>query len=67
LFKVQGAGWKKSTKAMPVPGGCIVQMTTERQGPDGTWSTSEAMQFIPNATVVESAVSGEFALGRLEE
>jgi hypothetical protein len=67
LFKVQGVGWKKSTKALPVPGGCIVQMTTERQGSDGTWSTSEAMQFIPNATVVASSAAGEFSLGRLDE
>lgn len=63
LFKVQGAGWKKSTKALPVPGGCVIQMTTERQSQDGSWTTAEAMQFIPGATVEPSDEEGRFRLG----
>jgi len=65
LFKVQGAGWKKSTKALPVPGGCVIQMTTERQGRDGSWTIAEAMQFIPGATVEPDEVEGRFRLGGL--
>ena len=30
LFKAAGPGWKKSTKAMDVGNGCIVQMSSER-------------------------------------
>ncbi len=51
LFKVQGEGWKKSTKALQVPGGCLVQVTTERQSKDGDWSTAEALEFVPGAVV----------------
>jgi hypothetical protein len=52
LFKVQGQGWKKSTKAIELPGGCLVQVTTERQSSDGDWTTAEALQFVPNVKLV---------------
>jgi hypothetical protein len=42
LFKAQGISqgsfFKKSTKAMKVPGGCIIQVTNERQNLDASWS-----------------------------
>ena len=45
LFKAQGISqgsfFKKSTKAMKVPGGCMVQVTNERQNPDSSWSVAE--------------------------
>jgi len=30
-------GWMKSTKAMEVPGGCVVQTTTQQLNPDGSY------------------------------
>lgn len=48
LFKAQGKGWKKSTKALEMPNGCIVQVTTERQSADGDWANAEAVVFVPN-------------------
>lgn len=48
LFKAQGKGWKKSTKALEMPNGCIVQVTTERQTADGGWANAEAVVFVPN-------------------
>lgn len=47
LFKAQGSDWMKSTKALDVPGGCLVQMTTEHLGRDGSWAVSEALEFVP--------------------
>ena len=29
-------GWMKSTKACEVPGGCVVQVTTQQRNPDGS-------------------------------
>ncbi len=48
LFKAQGKGWKKSTKALELPNGCIIQVTTERQSTDGDWANAEAVTFIPD-------------------
>jgi hypothetical protein len=51
LFKAQGISkegkFTKSTKAMKVPGGCVVQVTNERQNPDKSWSIAESLTFIP--------------------
>lgn len=54
LFKAQGRGWKKSTKAMQLPNGCLVQVTTERQSADGDWASAEALQFVPDVAIVDS-------------
>ncbi len=54
LFKAQGKGWKKSTKAMEVPNGCIVQVTTERQSADGDWANAEAVVFVPSVKLEKS-------------
>jgi hypothetical protein len=62
LFKVQGDGWQKSTKALPVPGGCVLQMTTERRGMNGSWTTAEAIEFVPGVTVVPGTEKGQFKL-----
>ena len=50
LFKAEGRGWLKSTKAMNVPGGCLVQVSTEVAAPGGV-AVAESLEFIPNATV----------------
>lgn len=50
LFKAQGISkgrfFIKSTKAMKVPGGCVVQVTSELQNPDNSWSISESLTFV---------------------
>jgi hypothetical protein len=51
LFKAQGPHWKKSTKAMAVPGGCLVQVSSERQGATGDWTTAEALQYVPGVVL----------------
>jgi len=56
LFKAQGAGWVKSTKAMQTATGCLVQVSTERQNPNGSWSSAEALAFVPDVAV--AAVDG---------
>jgi hypothetical protein len=61
LFKAQGEHWKKSTKAMVVPGGCLVLVTSEREGIDGDWTTAESLQLVPGATVLQVS-NGEFDL-----
>jgi hypothetical protein len=53
LFKVQTSEWKKSTKAMQAPNGCLVQVTTERRGANGSWVVAEAVEFVPGVIIVE--------------
>lgn len=62
LFKAQGERWKKSTKAMLVPGGCLVLVTSERQSIDGEWTTAESLELVPGAELVESKPDGGFDL-----
>lgn len=40
-------GWMKSTKVANVPGGCIVQATTQQKNPDGSYSVAEALTYVP--------------------
>jgi len=65
LFKAQGISqgsfFKKSTKAMKVLGGCIVQVTNERQNPDASWSIAESLTFIIGEIDIKDDVnSGRF-------
>ena len=43
----QEQGWMKSTKVCNVPGGCIVQVTTQQKNPDGSYTVAEALTFVP--------------------
>jgi outer membrane receptor for Fe3+-dicitrate len=65
LFKVQGRDWKKSTKALQTPSGCLVQVTTERMNRNGEWTTAEALQFVPGVCLLENREGGGFTLGSL--
>ena len=47
----QSEGWMKSTKAMSVPGGCVVQVTTQQRNPDGSYALAEALTFAPGAKI----------------
>ncbi len=51
-------GWMKSTKAMQVPGGCVVQVTTQQKGYDETYSVAEALTFVPGVEIVDDEHGG---------
>lgn len=55
-------GWMKSTKAMQVHGGCLVQVTTQQRNPDGSYAIAEALQFVPGVKIV--TVNGNKSNGR---
>jgi len=44
-------GWMKSTKVCNVPGGCIVQVTTQQRNPDDSYSLAEAITFVPDVHI----------------
>lgn len=49
-------GWMKSTKAMEIPAiGCVVQVTTQQQNPDGSYAVAEAVTFVPGTQIVKTA------------
>ncbi|MEL6663360.1 MAG: hypothetical protein AAFR33_10175 [Pseudomonadota bacterium] len=48
----EAEGWMKSTKAMQVAGGCLVQVTTQQRNPDGSYALAEAVTFVPDVQVV---------------
>ena len=49
----------KSTKAMLIEGarnkgvdsGCLVQVSTYQQNPDGSWSVAEAVTYVPRCII----------------
>jgi len=56
----EAEGWMKSTKAMQVAGGCVVQVTTQQRNPDGSYAIAEALTFVPG---VEIACTGDSEFG----
>jgi hypothetical protein len=59
----QSEGWMKSTKAMQVHDGCLVQVTTQQRNPDGSYSLAEAVTYVPGVRVKEMRIGGR----RLEQ
>jgi hypothetical protein len=50
----QAEGWMKSTKALEIPNiGCVVQVTTQQKGTDGTYAVAEALTFVPGVKIVD--------------
>ena len=47
----ESEGWMKSTKAMQVEGGCLVQVTTQQRNPDNSYAVAEALTFVPNVKI----------------
>lgn len=47
-------GWMKSTKAMDVGIGCVVQITTQQRNLDGSYCLAEAITFVPGVRVFEN-------------
>jgi hypothetical protein len=54
----QSEGWMKSAKAMQVPGGCVVQVTTQQRNPDGSYVVAEALTFVPGVRVEDDVEGG---------
>lgn len=51
-------GWMKSTKAMAVVGGCVVQVTTQQRNIDGTYSVAEALTYVPGVKIADDICGG---------
>jgi hypothetical protein len=66
MFKAQTKDWIKSTKAMNVPGGCLVQMSTDRRQKNGSWVSAETSTFLPNAHVVPDE-NGNFTIKAVDQ
>lgn len=47
----QSGGWMKSTKVCNVPGGAIVQVTTQQMNPDGSYAVAEALTYVPGVHI----------------
>jgi len=60
----EAEGWMKSTKAMTVPGGCIVQITTQQRNPDGSYAVAEALTYAPGAFIGDDVNGGRKLTGR---
>ena len=58
-------GWMKSTKAMEVGSGCLVQVTTQQRNPDGSYAIAEAVTFVPMGEVYRSSESSEPIVRRI--
>ena len=41
-------GWMKSTKAMEMPGGVLIQVTTQQRNAYGSYAVAEALAFVPD-------------------
>ena len=54
----QAEGWMKSTKAMQVVGGCVVQVTTQQRNDDGTYAVAEALTYVPGVKIEADENSG---------
>lgn len=46
-------GWMKSTKAMDVGNGVVIQVTTQQKNKDGSYAVAEALSYVPNVKIVE--------------
>ncbi len=43
----QAQGWMKSTKVANIPGGCLLQVTTQQRNPNGSYAVAEALTYVP--------------------
>ena len=70
LFKLlskassEAEGWMKSTKAMELPNGCMVQVTTQQTNANGTYAIAEAVAFVPHVAIHTKLDTGGNVIGR---
>ena len=55
----ESEGWMKSTKAMNVGNGCIVQVTTQQRNIDGSYSIAEALTYVPGVCICDDVNEGK--------
>lgn len=60
----ENEGWMKSTKAMQVVGGCVVQVTTQQRNADGTYAVAEALTYVPGVRVGKDKNDAGDVIGR---
>jgi hypothetical protein len=65
LFKASGPNWVRSTKAMEVPGGCLVQVSTIVLSPAGE-NAAEAVAFVPDAKIQDEVDGSGAFLAHLQ-
>ena len=54
----EAEGWMKSTKAMQVVGGCVVQVTTQQRNEDGSYAVAEALSYVPGVKYIDDENGG---------
>lgn len=54
----ENEGWMKSSKAMEVPSGCVVQVTTQQRNADGSYVVAEALTYVPGVRIVDDENGG---------
>ena len=52
-------GWMKSTKAMTVHGGVIIQVTTQQINPDGSYSLTDSLSGLIEGASIKERKDGE--------
>ena len=57
----ENEGWMKSTKCMEVPGGCVIQVSTQQRNPDGSYAVAEALTFVPGVKLQSNAAGKKLA------
>lgn len=60
----QAEGWMKSTKAMEVSNGCMIQVTTQQRNEDGSYALAEALSFAPDVVIVTTRNENNAIVGR---
>jgi hypothetical protein len=69
LFKVssEDEGWMKSTKAIDVLHGCLVQVTTQQRNPDGSYVVAEALSYVPGVRIIDDINDGRTIVPHLNK
>jgi hypothetical protein len=57
-------GWMKSTKAMYVVHGCVVQVTTQQRNKDGSYAIAEATCYVPGVKITSDIDGGRKLISR---
>ena len=55
-------GWMKSTKAMALTEGCLVQVSTQQRNPDGSYAVAEAFAYVPVVAIREDDDGNRYLL-----
>lgn len=64
ICKAQSKSWMKSTKAMDIGGGCLVQVSTQTRNKDGGFAIAEALTYVPSVSIVEQTDAKGKVIGR---